>query len=247
VTAFPAPHATASEFTANPFPDLAGRTVLLAGGPTTYANRAYLCALGLRWDPERRQWYGTTTAERVRVPREQLDLEVRCFGMLEPPRGPTPPPRPIRAVSKSVPSIRELTRRPRDGSRTDAEARTVYREDEPACSRFSDSDITSGLPDDSREGDERADAHPLHDRRARVKAARAVVSTTPGLADTLRGDWQKSAGLFARFGITEATFRKVVLDWGVATRESAKEIPDVARSTGEPSPPRFGVQGHTGV
>jgi hypothetical protein len=41
--------------------------------------------------------------------------------------------------------------RARDGSRTYAETRTVYREDESATSRFSERDITSRLPDDSRE------------------------------------------------------------------------------------------------
>jgi hypothetical protein len=193
---------------------IAGRTVLLPGSPATYANRAYLRALGLRWDPERHQWHGTTTAERVRVLREQLGLEVRCFGMLEPPHGPTPPQPPVRAVYSGVASVRESTPRLHDGSRTHAEARTVYREDEPAPLRFSEWDITSGLPDDSREEDERREARHLRDLRARVKTARAIVSTTPGLAETLQNDWQRAARFFARFGIAEAMFRH-----GVPTNE----------------------------
>jgi len=50
------------------------RTVLLPGSPATYANRAFLKGLGLRWDPEGHRWHGTTSAESVRALREQLGL-----------------------------------------------------------------------------------------------------------------------------------------------------------------------------
>jgi hypothetical protein len=40
-----------------------------------------------------------------------------------------------------------------------------------------------------------------------VKLARAVVSRTPGLSETLAADWQKAARFYARFEITEAQFR----------------------------------------
>jgi hypothetical protein len=73
--------------------------------------------------------------------------------------------------------------------------------------RFCAFEITSGLPDESREEDERQEAYRLRELRGRVKAARAVVSKTPGLAETLRSDWQKAARFYARFGISEATFR----------------------------------------
>ena len=73
--------------------------------------------------------------------------------------------------------------------------------------RFSTLETTSGLPDDSREADEKWSQRRLHDLRARVKAARAVVSTTPGLAETLSRDWRKAAMFYARFAITEAMFR----------------------------------------
>jgi hypothetical protein len=216
MTAMSAPSALESD-AANP---LADRTVLLHGSPATYANRAYLRALGLRWDPARHQWHGTTTAERVRVLREQLGLEVRCFGTLEPPRGPSPPRPtiPSRTTERSVPSVRVLTPRPRNGSRTHAEPRTVYREDELASSRFSEWDVTSGLPDDSREEDERQEVRRLRDLRARVKAARAVVSATPGLAETLQSDWRKAARFYARFGVTEAMLRN-----GVASTEASED------------------------
>jgi hypothetical protein len=70
--------------------------------------------------------------------------------------------------------------------------------------RFSVLEITSGLPDDSREEDERAGERRLHELRARVKVARAAVATTPGLAETLARDWQKAGRFYTRFGITEA-------------------------------------------
>lgn len=62
--------------------------------------------------------------------------------------------------------------------------------------------ITSGLPDDSHEADEREEARRLRAVRARVKVARAVVSTTPGLAEALAYDWRKAARFYGRFGIT---------------------------------------------
>jgi hypothetical protein len=71
-------------------------------------------------------------------------------------------------------------------------------------------ETTSGLPDDSREADERQAERRLCELRARVKAARAVVSTTTELAETLAADWQKAARFFSRIGITEAQFRRGV-------------------------------------
>jgi len=73
--------------------------------------------------------------------------------------------------------------------------------------RFSLLEITSGLPDDSRETDERLAERRLRELRGRVKAARALVATTPGLAETLQRDWQKAARFYARFGIDEGLFR----------------------------------------
>jgi hypothetical protein len=40
-----------------------------------------------------------------------------------------------------------------------------------------------------------------------VDATRAVVATTPGLAETLSREWRKTARFYARFGITEEWFR----------------------------------------
>ncbi len=63
------------------------------------------------------------------------------------------------------------------------------------------------VPDDSREADERAAARQLRDLRARVKLARAMVATHPGMAETLAGDWRKAAWFHAQFGIAEGQFR----------------------------------------
>jgi hypothetical protein len=64
-------------------------------------------------------------------------------------------------------------------------------------------EITSGLPDDSREADERAAETRLRDLRGRVKAARAAISSSPGAQKALRLDWVKAAHFYARFGVAE--------------------------------------------
>jgi hypothetical protein len=139
--------------------------------------------------------------------RAQLGLEVRCFGTLEPPRGPTPPkpgsPTHVTVVQDAS-LDRNTTPRPHDGSRTRAEARTVYHDDSPCPSRFSERDTTSGLPDDSQEADERAAARRLRELRARAKSGRAVVASTPGLAEILQRDWQKAARFYAKFEVKES-------------------------------------------
>ena len=195
------------------------RTVQVSGTPATYANRAYLRDLGLRWDPAGHRWHGTTTAERVHELRERLGLEVRVFGELEaPPKGPAAPkpaiPRPV-AVTAAVPEL-EVPRRVHDESRTRVEARVGFpaleeQEEIPTPTRtFSFRDITSGLPDDCREEDERQEERRLWDLRGRVKTARAVEARTPGLAETLAGDHRKVALFYARFEITETQLRRGV-------------------------------------
>ena len=189
--------------------------MLLPGSPATYANREFLKGLGLRWDPEGHRWHGTANAENVRALREQLGLEVLSFGSFDTaaeaaPKGPTTP-KP--ALTRRGPDS-TMVDRPHDGSRTHLEARIAFpAEGEEGddivtpTRRFTLEEITSGLPDDSREEDERAEARHLRDLRGRVKAARAVVGTAPGLAEILAHDWRKAAAFYARFSISEAQFR----------------------------------------
>ncbi|MGP8016164.1 MAG: hypothetical protein ACLPQ4_00735 [Thermoplasmata archaeon] len=147
--------------------------------------------------------------------------------------GPDASPQPARPHG---PTARSYPR-PRFGdySRTRFESRVAFGgpdEDEDTeevatpTRRFSLLEITSGLPDDSREADERQAERQLRDLRGRVKAARAMVATTPGVAEMLRRDWQKAARFYARFGITEPQLRHgaatlpepfYVLDWRTAT------------------------------
>ena len=204
---------------ANPFlRDLVAslRAVQLPGTPATYANRAYLRDLGLRWDSAGHRWHGTTTADRVKEHRERLGLEVRVFGDLEaPPNGPAAPkpaiPRPVLGTT-AIPD-RDVVRRAHDGSRTRVEGRIALPsleepEEIPTVGRcFTTLEITSGLPDDCREEDERAKERRLRELRGRVKAARAAVAKTPGLAETLASDWRRAARFYARFGVTEGMFR----------------------------------------
>jgi hypothetical protein len=65
----------------------------------------------------------------------------------------------------------------------------------------------SGLPDDSREAEERAAAGTLRELGGRVKVARAVVAAKPKLAEALARDWRKAARFYARFGITSPQLR----------------------------------------
>ncbi len=73
--------------------------------------------------------------------------------------------------------------------------------------QFSLLEITSGLPEDSREADEHAAERRLRDLRARVKAARAAISATPGAEAVLRQNWAKAAHFYALFGVTEGQLR----------------------------------------
>jgi hypothetical protein len=43
-----------------------------------------------------------------------------------------------------------------------------------------------------------------------MKAARKAIAITPGAAEALRADWRREAAFLARFGITQAQFRRVV-------------------------------------
>ena len=229
MTAMRAQRASETPSTANPFlRDLVAslRTVVVPGSPATYANRTALHEMGLRWDPANHRWHGTTTAGRVKELRERLGLEVRCFGDLEVhPKGPTPPkstpPGPTLGPDPIAVPARDPARRPHDGSQTRVEARVAYpapseEQDEFATPgrRFSLLEVTSGLTDDSREADEREAERRL---RERVKQVRAVVASTPGLAEVLAGDWRKAARFFARLGIREGMFRN-----GVPFTEGAK-------------------------
>ena len=110
-------------------------------------------------------------------------------------------------------TARDPASRPHDGSRTRVKARVAFptleeQEEIPTPTRrFTVWETTSGLPDDSREEDERREERRLRDLRGRVKRARAVAASTPGLAETLAGNWRKAASFYARCGITEQMFR----------------------------------------
>ena len=107
----------------------------------------------------------------------------------------------------------------RADSRSQVEVRAAFPEpgEEPeeiatATRESSWRDVTSGLQDDSREEDERQEERRTRDLRERVKVARAVVSRTVGLVETLASDWKKAAKFYARFGVSEAMVRHGVAD-----------------------------------
>ncbi len=160
-------------------------------------------------------------------------------------RGSDASPQPARPAAPT--SRRFSSPRFGDYSRTRFESRVAFggpddgedAEDHPPSAgptrQFSLLEITSGLPDDSREADERAEELRIRDLRGRVKAARAVVSTTPGLPETLARDWRKAARFYARLGITEEQMRDGVPaddDTIVVAIEQSKLSED--RIVGEP-------------
>jgi hypothetical protein len=73
--------------------------------------------------------------------------------------------------------------------------------------RFTVWDVTSGLPDNSREAEELGAKRRPRELRGRVKAARAALSAQPEAQEALRADWRREAAFFARFGITQEQFR----------------------------------------
>lgn len=147
------------------------------------------------------------------------------------------PPSPPKPPQGPAPSLRTLERVPRRGvthdglhtnpsgsshlrtyvpaTRTHAEACVALKDApeelaepwEALYGRFSRLDVTSGLPDDSRDADERAAARQLRDLRGRVKAARAVIVATSGLAETLASDSRKAELFEARYGVTRVQLR----------------------------------------
>ena len=215
---------------ANPFPEFptsgsARAHVRIPGSARTYEMRDVLRGIGLRWDPVSHAWHGTLAREQGVHLARQYGLRAQIVPTIEVfthrpamsvPPAPTQSPTAPRGTRPPMgsPSVR-------DGRRLRAEARLALPwTDEDASKEtefgtpsrsFSVWDVTSGLPDDSREADERAAARELRDLRGRVSAAMAAVAQTPGLATVLASDWRKAARFYARFGITEAHFRKRVM------------------------------------
>jgi hypothetical protein len=215
----------ASVDSANPFPPTANATapIRTPGSARTYEVREVLKGMGLRWDPVSYAWHGTLSAEKGALLGRQFGLrpqvvrpiEAFAASSLKPPAGPRPPtPRGL----------------PHDSSKTRLEARLALPgadtvdEDAPVSRSFTLCDITSALPDDSREADERAAARSLRDLRARVKAARAGVSATPGAEEILQQDRVRAARFYAGFGITEGQFRFGVRDPGVDRIRETSQI-----------------------
>ena len=128
-------------------------------------------------------------------------------------------------ASPSGPTRRFPSPRFGDYSRSRFESRVAFGgpdEDEDAeviatpTRQFSLLEITSGLPDDSRESDVVAAERKLRDLRARVMAAQSLVAATPGMADTLARNRSKAEWFHARFKITGKQLRCGVSEDNIA-------------------------------
>jgi len=200
MTAISAPRATANPFTSTP-----SAHIRIPGSARTYEVRDVLRGMGLRWDPVSHAWHGTLSPEKGALLGRQFGLRPLVVPTIEAFAAPDGAPKP--PVSPARPP------RPHDGSKTRAEARVAFPdadpndEDAPVSRRFTLLDITSGLPDDSRETAEKEVERRLRDLRGRVKAARAIVSSTPGLAEVIASNWRRAARFYTRNGITEKMFR----------------------------------------
>jgi hypothetical protein len=223
--------------------ELASRRVRVPGTARTYEVRDQLRGLGLPWDPATHAWHGTIRAGEEVVLERELRVRAQVVHPIEAfatetrpaaPAGPQPPePRPRAPGRPRGP--------PRDGSRTRAEARTAYREgfegeeeEAPIHTRFTVWDTTSGLPDDSREADERSAERRLRDLRGRVKAARAALGAVPGATGLLRADWRREAAFYARFGISQAQFRNGVPEKEFTIVDSSPSVGVLLLDSDEP-------------
>jgi len=238
MTAMSAPRASETPSPATPTAATAVLAqVRIPGSARTYEARDLLRGMGLRWNPATHAWHGRLPALEGAVLERRFGLRAQVVRAIETfssddastPSRPSPPAGPRPPAGSHV---------PRDGSRTCAEARVVYRDptedaDEIAIPtrRFSVFEVTSGLPDDSLEADERAVERALREARARVKAARAIVSTTPGLAETLVRDWQKAARFYSRFGITEGQLHHGVSATNEGSILTRREMSGQSRTT----------------
>ena len=197
-------------------------SVRLPGSQRTYELRDVLRGLHLRWDPATHAWHGTLAAAQRAALERDYGLPLRTVVPIErfvTQEEPVPPNSP--AASSTISFVPPSRRVVHDGSRTRFESRLALGEpddgegEEPAdpaseTRRFSWFETTSGLPDDSREADERTEACHIVDLRTRVKIARAVVSRMPGLAAVLRERPDRAARFYARFAVTEGQFRQGV-------------------------------------
>jgi hypothetical protein len=202
---------------ANPFPPTATAHIRIPGSARTYEVREVLRGMGLRWDPVSHAWHGTLPAEKGALLGKQLGLRPQVVPTIE-MFAPEPRSEPVAAPPRP-PTRPPVLTRPHDSSRTRAEARLAYREhDEDAdefatpTRRFSVWEATSGLPDDSREEDERAGALRLLDLCARVKHARAEIARTPRLAELLASDRGRAGMFYSQYRVTEAMLRHGVRD-----------------------------------
>ena len=175
----------------------------ILAGRETYAYREELKALRLRWSPLEREWTGVVLGPIISTLRE-LGLAVEVRDGPAPggsTRGGAPvPPEPLpsrRALREpSGPTLK------RDHAKASVEAYAARGAQGRENARLSLLDVTAGLPDDSRDMDERVRAQAEREREGRVAAALAALEAHPEARAQVYQDQTRCARFCARFSVS---------------------------------------------
>ena len=177
--------------------------VSILAGRETYAYREKLKALHLRWSPLEREWTGVVLGPDISTLRE-LGLAVEVRDGPAPggsSRGGAPvPPAPLRSRR----ALREPSglARKRDQAKASVEAYAARGVQGRESARLSLLDVTAGLPDDSRDMDERVRARAEREREGRVAAALAALEANPVARAQVYQDQTRCARFCAQFSVS---------------------------------------------
>lgn len=183
-----------SESSEPPTPRVGWWLISVGAGPASYEHRAELKSLHLRWDPAAREWSGIILGEDIAT-LEGLGLAVEVRQRREPrePEGSAPAPK-------------------RDYAKASVEAYGARGVQGRESAQYSLLEVTAGLPDDSREGDERARAKVEAEREGRVAAAMAALEAHLVARAQVFHDQTRCAMFCARYGVSPADICPYVED-----------------------------------
>ncbi len=203
-------------------------SVSVGAGPASYEHRGELKALHLRWDPNAREWSGVVLGSDI-PSLESLGLVVMVRSGAEPSRrrGHVPDSSPAglagaeSSFGNRAPVSRLVSRRRVPSAKASVEAYGAPGVQGRESARFSLSDspggvgrvlaenrrafsaldVTAGLPDDSREDDQRVRAQVERERQGRVAAAQDALRAHPEARELVMRDQTRLRMFCARFSV----------------------------------------------